>query len=74
MKITIEGTPGEIAALVVGVQGRQPECFACTDLSSEAWVPECSHGIVRTMEKVATGASSEDNQRSPCSDTNTNCV
>lgn len=74
MKITIEGTPKEIAALVVEVQERQPEHFTPSDSSSEAWAPKCSLGIVRSEEKIATGASSEDNQRSLCSDTSMNCV
>lgn len=74
MKIIIEGTPKEIAALVVELRERQPERFAPSDSSSEAFALALPSGIVRSEEKIATGASSEDNQRSLCSDTSMNCV
>ena len=65
MKISIEGKPKEIAALVLELQERQS--------IRPKFVPETADGPIHDTKRVAMGASQEDILRYPCQDTNTNC-
>lgn len=49
MKVIIEGTVAEVAALTNVLQGQQG--------TEPAFVPETADGLCRGTEKVATGAS-----------------
>lgn len=62
MELIIKGTPREIAALTMELQGRQ---------GGALFVPETSEGPCYGMEKVATGASCTGNPTHPCQGTST---
>lgn len=62
MQIIIKGSPKEIAALVVRVQGQRG--------MKPRFIPETPEGLSRSTEKVATGASRSGSPKCPCLGTN----